>query len=209
MNAKNILRPLRNMLLLALMFFLLCGLAYPLALTGLGQLLFPHQANGSILYHNGQAIGSALINQTFTDPRFLQSRPSAVNYNVYTEAEKADGSYGGVATGSANYASSNPALAERVEADIEAFLARNPSVQKGDIPAELLTASGSGLDPHISPEAARVQLPALAEATGLTQQRLQELVDAQTSGKALGFLGGETVNVVLVNLEIAKELGML
>ncbi len=209
MDSKKFLRPLRTMLLLALVFFLLCGLVYPLALTGLGQLFFPRQAGGSLVYNNGQAIGSALVGQTFTDPRFLQARPSAVNYNVYTKAEKEDGSYGGVATGSNNYAPSNPALAERVEADITAFLARNPSVQRGDIPAELLTASGSGLDPHISPAAALVQLPALAEATGLPQSRLQELVDANTTGKLFGLFGEETVNVLLVNLDIAKELGMV
>ncbi len=209
MNAKTILSPLKNALILALVFFVLCGLLYPLALTGLGQLLFKSQANGSVIYEDGKAIGSALIGQTFTDARYMQARPSAVNYNIYTDAEKADGSYGGVATGSNNYAPSNPELAGRVEGDIQAFLERNPGVQRGDIPADLLTASGSGLDPHLSPASALLQIPALAEATGLSQQRLEEIVKANTEGKLLGLFGEERVNVLKVNLDIARDLGLL
>ncbi|HHY26104.1 MAG TPA: K(+)-transporting ATPase subunit C [Desulfitobacterium dehalogenans] len=200
---------IKSPLLVTLALLLICGLAYPLLLTGIGQLLFPSQANGSLIRIDGQAIGSELIGQDFTDARFMKSRPSAVNYNTYTQEDKDRGQYAGPGSGSPNYAATNPDLLERVEADMAEFLESNPSVKREDLPTDLLTASGSGLDPHISPASAAIQIPALAEATGLSQRTLEAIVKENTLGKFLGVFGEETVNVLKVNLEIAKELGLL
>lgn len=204
-----ILKEFRPALLLTLMLFALCGLAYPYALTGVSQLVAAEKAEGSLIVVNGKAVGSHIIGQGFTDPRFMKSRPSAVNYNVYTAAEKADGTYTGVSSGSKNYGNSNPELALRVKNDLTAFLAANPTVKAENIPTDLLTASGSGLDPHISPAAAQVQLAALAENTGLPREQLELMVKNNTSGKIAGVLGEARVNVLQVNLEIARALGLL
>lgn len=145
----------------------------------------------------------------------MKCRPSAYNYNTYYQDEQGnqyynDGSeFAGLGSGSNNYAPSNPALAERVEADIEAFLSANPDVKREDIPADLMTASGSGLDPHITPESARIQLPALAVASGLSEEELEQIVQDNTEGKFLGIFGEETVNVLGVNLDIAKAMGLV
>lgn len=204
----KVFKGIKNPLRITAVMLLICGLAYPLLLTGISQLLFPHQANGSLVTIDGQAVGSELIGQDFTDPRFMKNRPSAVNYNTYTKEEKESGNYTGVGSGSKNYAPTNPELVKRVEADIEEFLNANPSVKKEDIPTDLLTASGSGLDPHISLSSAAVQVPALAKATGLTEETLEAIVKRNTQGKMIGLFGEETVNVLNVNLEIAKELGL-
>lgn len=157
----------------------------------------------------GQAMGSELVGQNFTDDRFMKSRPSAVGYNTYTKEDKELGNYSGVSSGSKNYGPSNTNLTERVKKDIETFLEANPTVKQEDIPTDLLTASGSGLDPHISPASAIIQIPALVESTGLSSDTLEEIVDNNTKGKILGIFGEETVNVLMVNLEIAKELGII
>ncbi len=204
----KVFKGIKNPLRITATMLLICGLAYPLLLTGISQLLFPHQANGSLITIDGQAIGSELIGQDFTDPRFMKNRPSAVNYNTYTKEEKESGNYTGVGSGSKNYAPTNTELVKRVEADIEEFLNANPSVKKEDIPTDLLTASGSGLDPHISLSSAAVQVPALAKATGLSEETLEAIVKRNTQGKIIGLFGEETVNVLNVNLEIAKELGL-
>lgn len=205
----KVLKGVRKPLMITVAMLLICGLAYPLLLTGISQIIFPNQANGSLITIDGQTVGSELVGQDFTDARFMKSRPSAVNYNTYTEEDKESGNYAGIGSGSKNYAPTNPALVERVEADIAEFLAANPSVTKEDIPTDLLTASGSGLDPHISPASAAVQIPALIESTGLSQETLEAIVKDNTQGKFLGIFGEETVNVLMVNLDIAKELGML
>ena len=202
------MKKVKNAIMLTFVFLLLCGFAYPLTVTAISQILFPHQANGSIVSYNGEAVGSELIGQDFTDPRLMKCRPSSVSYNTYTEEQKVNGEFGGVASGSYNYAPSNPDLIARVEADIETFLVNNPDISQEDIPADLLTASGSGLDPHISPESAQIQIPALAEATGLSQEQLMEIVNNNTDGKLLGVFGAEAVNVLKVNLEIAKQLNI-
>jgi K+-transporting ATPase ATPase C chain len=205
----KVLKEIKKPLLVTVVLLVICGLAYPLLLTGISQIIFPNQANGSLIKVDGQAIGSELIGQDFTDARFMKCRPSAVDYNTYTQEDKDSGDYAGPGSGSKNYAPTNPDLVERVEADIAGFLDTNPSVKKEDIPTDLLTASGSGLDPHISPESAAVQIPALAESTGLLKKTLEFIVEENTQGKFLGIFGKETVNVLTVNLEIAKELGLL
>ncbi len=207
MNA--ILKGIKKPLLMTIVMLLICGLAYPLLLTGVTQLLFPDKANGSVVIIEGQAVGSELVGQDFTDARFMKSRPSAVNYNTYTQEDKENGNYAGIGSGSKNYAPTNPDLVKRVQKAIAEFLKANPSVKKEDIPTDLLTASGSGLDPHISPAAAAVQIAALSESTGLSQEVLESIVKNNTKEKFLGIFGEETVNVLMVNLEIAKELGLI
>ncbi len=206
---NTFLKGIKRPFLITIALLLICGFAYPLLLTGISQLIFPSQANGSLIITDGQTIGSELIGQDFTDARFMKGRPSAVNYNTYSREDSDSGNYTGVSSGSKNYAPTNPELAKRVEADLAEFLAANPAIRDEDIPTDLLTASGSGLDPHISPEAAAIQIPALAEATGLTQDTLKAIVQDNTQGKFLGIFGEETVNVLKVNLEIAKNLGLL
>lgn len=205
----NFIKEFRQAFVMTLAMFALCGLFYPYALTGLAQMLAPENASGSLLYMDGKAVGSALVGQDFTDPRFLRGRPSAVKYNTYTAEQKADGSYTGVASGSQNMGASNPALAERVAGDMQAFLAAHPGVKAEDVPADLLTASGSGLDPHISPASAHVQIPALAQHTGLSKETLRAIIDKHTSGKVGGILGAETVHVLKVNMDIAQAIKAL
>lgn len=195
----------------SLALLLICGVIYPLGMTGISQLLFPKQANGSIVEYNGKPVGSELLGQAFTDTRFFHGRISVVNYNTYTEADtKPDANgkkaYGGVGSGSANLAPSNPALVERVEKDIDAFLTANPGVKKEDIPTDLLTSSGSGIDPDISPEAARIQIPAISKATGISGDELNKVVEKYTEGRALGIFGEPRLNVLKANIAINNML---
>ena len=140
---------LRQSLVVTFLLLLLCGFAFPVLLTGLSSVIFPSQANGSLVYADGQAVGAANVGQDFTEPYFMKGRPSAYHYNTYYEDEQGNpyyndgGEFAGLGSGSNNYASSSPALTERVEADIEAFLAANPDVKREEIPADLMTASGS------------------------------------------------------------------
>ena len=212
---KNLLRSLRPALTSTLVLMLICGLGFPLVLTGLSAVIFPHQAHGSLLEEDGKAYGAEFVGQEFTEPYFMKGRPSAVHYNTYFEDAEgnqtyADGSeFGGLASGSNNYGPSNPALRERVEADMEAILAANPGVTMDQIPTDLATASGSGLDPHISPASAALQLPAISEASGLDMETLEQIVEDHTTGKMLGVFGEETVNVLEVNLDIARAMGLI
>ena len=212
---KTFLTYLKSAAALTVVMLIVCGLAFPAAMVGLGQVLFPNQANGSLITAEGEktndlaeAVGSAIVGQDFAgDPRFFQGRISGVGYNTYTEKEKTDGTYGGVSSGGSNLAPSNVELKERAEASVEEFLASHPEVKKGDIPGDLLTASGSGLDPNITPESAAIQIPAIAEATGIDETVLIGIVEQNTEGKTLGLFGHERVNVLKCNLEIAKQLG--
>ncbi|WP_182186032.1 K(+)-transporting ATPase subunit C [Pectinatus frisingensis] len=204
----EVIKGFKRPFLVTIFFLLLCGLGYPLLLTGLSQLIFPVQANGSIIKVNGTAVGSKFVGQDFSDPRFMKGRPSAVDYNTYTQEQKDDGTYSGVSSGSKNYSATNPELAERVENDMNTFLAANPTIAKEDIPTDLLTASGSGLDPQISPAAAAVQIPALAQNTGLTEDVLKDIVAHNTQDRFLGVFGEPTVNVLGVNLQIGQILGI-
>lgn len=214
-NKNAFFSGLRQSLVVTLLLLLLCGFVFPVLLSGISAVIFPSQANGSLVYADGQAVGAAHVGQDFTEAYFMKCRPSAYNYNTYYEDEQGsqyynDGTeFAGVSSGSNNYAASNPALTEQVEADIEAFLAANPDVKREDIPADLMTASGSGLDPHITPESARIQIPALAAASGLSEEELEQIVADNTEGKLLGIFGEETVNVLGVNLDIAQAMGLV
>ena len=211
---KNLWNMGKQAVLSTVILMLICGLGFPLVLNGLSAVLFSHQANGSLITVGDKAVGSEHVGQEFTEPWFLKSRPSAVHYNTYFVDENgnevyADGSaFGGLSSGSQNMGPSNPALAERVENSMEELIAANPGLTRDQIPADLVTASGSGLDPHISPEAAKIQLPAIAEASGLSMETLEQIVAENTTGKMFGIFGEETVNVLMVNVAIAEAMGL-
>ena len=206
---KKFLRHFRLAFLFAIAMFVICGFIYPMVLTGVSQVVFPSQSNGSLVEVDGKAVGSEIVGQDFTDERLFHCRPSAYNYNTYTQEQKDSGAYAGLSSGSNNYAPSNPALKERLDEDIEKFLEENPTVSKEDIPSDIITASGSGLDPHISVEAAKVQMDRVAKNTGLSQEQLEKMIEENTSGKFLGIFGEETVNVLKLNLMVAQEIDMI
>ncbi len=209
------LAPLGQAVKISCLLMLICGLGFPLLVNGLGAVFFPVQAGGNKVVVNEQVVGVAHVGQEFSQPYFMKCRPSAVHYNTYKEdAEEKqfylDGSeFGGLSSGSNNFAPTNPRLVERVEADLSSFLDAHPSVNKEDIPTDLLTASGSGLDPEISPAAAAVQIPAIAQAANLDEKVLQTIVARNTEGKLLGIFGTEKVNVLAVNIEIAQAMGLV
>jgi len=195
----------------SLMLLLICGIIYPLGMTGISQLLFHKQANGSIIKYNGKPVGSELLGQAFTDIRFFHGRVSSYNYNTYKKEDTKPGkdgktAYAGVGSGSANLAPSNPALVKRVKKDIDEFLKAHPNVKKEDIPTDLLTSSGSGLDPHISPESAKIQIPAISKATGISKAKLAKIVENNIEGRSLGVFGEPRLNILKANLEVVKIL---
>jgi len=177
----------------ALLLVLCCGL-YPALVSGLGQLLFPDEAGGSLIRDGqGQVVGSALIGQGFTSPAYLQGRPSA-----------AGAGYDAAASGGSNLGMTSRKLADRRAADQARLLAENPEAT-GPVPEALLSASGSGLDPDLPPEAARWQLPRIARARGVELSRLEGLLDEQIQGRDLGFLGEERVNVLAFDLALDRR----
>lgn len=180
---------------ISILFILICGIIYPLVSTGAAQLLFPHQANGSLLKDStGQVTGSELIGQSFTNPGYFQGRVSSIDY-------KAE------ASGSNNFAPSNPALIERTKASIAEWSANNPDVPIDQLPVALITNSGSGLDPHITPESANIQIPRISKLTGLSAAELETLVKEHTEGRDLGVFGDERVNVLKLNLALSAKQG--
>lgn len=185
---------LRPALVLFLVLSLLTGLLYPLLVTGLAQAAFPHQANGSVIQRNGQAIGSELIGQPFALPEHFWSRPSATGPMAYN---------GGASSGS-NLGPSHPALADAVRARIAALRAADPG-NTAPVPVDLVTASASGLDPHISLAAARYQAARVARARGVPVEQVNALVDRHTEGAWLGFLGEARVNVLALNLALDAQ----
>lgn len=166
------------------------GLAYPMAMVVVGRLI-PDQTDGSLLHHRGTVVGSALLGQPADDPGWFQSRPSAVDW-------------AGDSSGGSNLSPTSPELAEQMRERADALRAANPDAP-GPIPPEAVTASASGLDPHISPEYARWQAPRVARARGVTVEHVQQLIDAHTSPSILGFLGTDVVNVPKLNLALAEE----
>ncbi|MDP3166790.1 MAG: potassium-transporting ATPase subunit KdpC [Hydrogenophaga sp.] len=181
----------RPALVLFAVLSLVTGLLYPFFVTGAAQTVFPAQANGSLIQRNGQAIGSELIGQSFSQPGHFWSRPSATGPTAYNAA----------ASGGSNLGPSSPVLAEAVKARIEALRAADP----GDampVPVDLVTASASGLDPHISLAAARYQVPRVARVRGLAPEAVNRLVDQHTEGAWLGFMGEPRVNVLALNLSL-------
>ncbi len=175
-----------------LVLTLLTGLAYPLAMTAIAQGLFPHQANGSLIVHEGRAGGSSLIGQPFDDPRYFWGRLSATGPTAFNAA---------ASTGS-NLGPLNPSLTTAVEGRVAALKAADPDNQS-PIPVDLVTASGSGLDPHISPAAALYQAPRVARIRGLPESTVQELIQQHTTGRWLDLLGEPVVNVLKLNLALS------
>ncbi|MDD3223964.1 MAG: potassium-transporting ATPase subunit KdpC [Clostridium sp.] len=205
------MKTFRTGLMLSIITIVLCGIIYPIAITGIGGVFFKDKANGSMILYKGKAVGSSLLGQNFTDPRFFRGRVSSINYNTYTAKDtKPDKNgkvaYSGVGSGSQNLGPSSSALKDRVKNDIADFLKTHPGVKKSDIPTDLLTSSASGLDPDVSPQGAKIQIPAVSKATGISEKTLQKMVNEYTEGKTLEMFGEPRVNVLKLNLEIANML---
>jgi K+-transporting ATPase ATPase C chain len=187
---KSMFRELRPALFVFATFTLITGVIYPLLVTAFAQ-LFPGQAQGSVIEINGKAVGSALIGQPFSDPGYFWSRPSATSPQPYN----------GAASSGSNLGPTNPALAAAVNDRIQALRDADPGNMK-PVPADLVTASASGLDPHISPIAADYQMARVARARGLTEATVVELVESHTENRTFGFLGEPRVNVLRLNLAL-------
>ncbi|OON70907.1 potassium-transporting ATPase subunit KdpC [Hymenobacter sp. CRA2] len=179
---------LRQSLMLTLLLIVLCSVIYPLIILGIGRLA-PGAGEGQTLTRNGRVVGYARIGQRFQRPEYFNSRPSAVDYNA-------------AGSGGSNKAPSNPEYQALVKARLDTFLLHNPEVKASEVPAELLTASGSGLDPDLSPQGALVQVARIARRRGVDASRLRELVRQQTEGPLLGCLGPARVNVLQLNLAL-------
>lgn len=199
----KILKQLKTPLLLTLVMVVLCGVIYPAVVTFFAQIIFSEKANGSLIEQEGQVIGSKLIGQNFEEDTHFISRPSSVNYNTYDETSEEIST---VSSGSFNFAPSNPMLVERIEVDTAAFLEKNPTVEKSEIPAELVSASGSGLDPHISLESAEVQIDRVRNATNLSEEELQTIIDQATESQFGGLFAQPVMNVLIANQLIDQAI---
>ena len=194
------LSSLRPAIVMIALMTVLTGLAYPLAMTGLAGLLFPHQAEGSLIVKDGHVVGSELIGQNFTSERYFHPRPSATTDTDPNDATKTvSAPYNAASSGGSNLAPTAKALVDRVKADVARLAAENPNAP---VPTDLVTTSGSGLDPHISPAAAQFQVPRIARARSLPEAKVAALVAAHTDGALFGLLGESRVNVLELNLAL-------
>ncbi len=180
---------------LTIVLIVLTGVAYPLLVTGLAKVIFPHQAAGSLIDRNGKTVGSELIGQRFTKPEYFHGRPSAAGNDGYDAVAP-----GGSAS---NYGPTNQKLIDRVQGDVKTFRADN-SKFNGSVPADMVTTSASGVDPHISPESADAQVERVASARGMTADAVRQLVAAHTEGRQFGILGEPRVNVLNLNLALDR-----
>jgi len=187
------MKNLTTAILMTIVTTILFGIIYPLAVTGVAQIIFPDKANGQIIKDkNGTAIGSRIIGQPFSSPGYFFSRPSAAGAVGYDA---------GASSGS-NYGPTNQKLVDRVKADVEKRQSENPGTP---VPIDLVTTSSSGLDPHISPAAAEFQIPRVARERGMTEDEVRQIVAAHTEGRQFGFLGEPTVNVLELNLDLNSK----
>jgi potassium-transporting ATPase KdpC subunit len=182
---------LRPALTMLIAFSVITGLAYPLLVTGIAQAVFPYQANGSLIVHDGTVRGSALLGQPFDEPRYFWGRPSATSPFPYNAA----------ASSGSNLSPTNPALVSAVQGRVDALRAADPG-NRAPVPVDLVTASGSGLDPHISPAAALYQVPRVARERKLSPETVRALVGRHTEGRVLGLLGEPRVNVLALNIAL-------
>jgi potassium-transporting ATPase KdpC subunit len=196
------LREIRPAIVLLVGLTLITGLAYPLAMTGLAQVLFPYQSKGSLVQRDGTVVGSELIGQLFTSDHYFHGRPSATNKPDPNDSSKTvDDPYNAANSMGSNLGPTNKALIERVQGDVDKLKAENGTAR---VPIDLVTTTGSGLDPHISPEAAFFQVPRIAKARNLSEDRLRQLVDQHIEGRLLGLLGEPRVNVVALNMALDR-----
>jgi potassium-transporting ATPase KdpC subunit len=199
------LREIRPAIVVLVALTLITGLAYPLAMTGIAQALFPRQAQGSLIERNGTVIGSELIGQQFESDKYFHGRPSATTAPDPNDSTKTvPAPYNAANSGASNLGPSNKALIDRVQADIDKLKQENPSMP---VPMDLVTTSASGLDPDISPEAALFQVPRVAKARNLPEEPIRQLVGDHTEGRLFGLLGEPRVNVLLLNLALDQLAG--
>jgi len=199
------LRLIRPAIVVLVALTLITGLVYPLAMTGIAQVLFPRQAQGSLIERNGVVVGSELVGQVFESDKYFHGRPSATTAPDPNDSTKTvPAPYNAANSGGSNLGPSNKALVDRVQGDIDKLKQENPSAS---VPADLVTTSASGLDPHISPEAALFQMPRVAKARNLPEDRIRQLVADHTEGRFFGLLGEPRVNVLLLNLALDQLAG--
>jgi len=196
------LREIRPAIVLLLALTAITGLAYPLAMTGIAGVLFPKQAQGSLIEKGGKVIGSALIGQEFKDDKYFHGRPSATLAPDPNDATKTvSAPYNAANSGGSNLGPTSKALADRLKEDVDKLKAENPS---GPVPVDLVTTSASGLDPDISPEAAQFQVPRVAKARNMQEDAVRQLVASNVQGRVLGLLGEPRVNVLALNLALDR-----
>jgi K+-transporting ATPase ATPase C chain len=196
------LKEFRPAIVMLIALTLITGVIYPFAITGIAEVIFPFQARGSLIEQNGKVIGSALIGQAFADPKYFHGRPSATTGPDPKDPSKSiDAPYNAANSGGSNLGPTSKALIERIKADVTRLKAKNPDVA---VPTDLVTTSGSGLDPDISPAAALFQVPRVAKARGLPEPRVRSLVESAIRGRTFGLLGEPRINVLTLNLALDK-----